>query len=75
MRSYDAIIPGALCGKPVDQSLVPECREPGRVVTHAAADEHDGSWWAQATQGMDFSHPDRIDTARFNAILATGLSR
>jgi DNA-binding beta-propeller fold protein YncE len=75
LRPYDAIIPGGLCRKPVDQSLVPDCLHPGRNVTHAAADRHDGAWWAQATQGMDFSHPDRIDSARFNAVLVSGLPR
>jgi hypothetical protein len=59
----------------VDPNLVPECLHPGHSITRAAADPHDGTWWAEATQGMDFSHPDRIDPARFNAILATGLMR
>jgi DNA-binding beta-propeller fold protein YncE len=75
LRPYDAIIPGGLCRKPVDPGLVPECLRPGHSITRAAADTHDGTWWAQATRGMDFSRPDRIDSARFNAILTAGLMR
>ena len=75
LRPYDAIIPGGLCRKPVDPGLVPECLQPGHSITRAAAEMHDGTWWAEATQGMDFSHPDRIDSARFNAILAAGSMR
>jgi DNA-binding beta-propeller fold protein YncE len=75
LRPYDAIVPGDLCRKPVDQNLVPECLRPGHIITRAAADAHDGAWWAQATRRMDFSHPDHIDSARFNAILAAGLTR
>ncbi len=73
-RPYDAIIPGLLCRPPVDPRLVPECKLPGRRVTQAATPgKHDGAWWSRATAGMDFSRPDRIDPARFNAILAAGL--
>ncbi len=70
LRPYDAIIPGVLCGPPVDPDLVPQCREPTRRITEAVPSAHDGTWWAAATAGMDFSRADRIDSARFNAILA-----
>jgi DNA-binding beta-propeller fold protein YncE len=73
LRSYAAIVPGVLCGAPVDPGLVPACREPGRVVTQGAPGGRDGAWWAAATAGMDFSRPDRVDAARFNALLWAGL--
>jgi YVTN family beta-propeller protein len=73
IRPYTAIIPGGLCGKPVDPSLVPACRQGGRSITQALLEPHDGAWWANATSGMDFSRPDKLDTARFNAVLWAGL--
>jgi DNA-binding beta-propeller fold protein YncE len=73
LQPYDAIVPGVLCRPPVDPKLVPACGEPGRQVTQATRSAHDGAWWARATQGMDFSRPDRVDSARFNAILAAGM--
>jgi DNA-binding beta-propeller fold protein YncE len=73
LRPYDAIVPGVLCRAPVDAGLVPECAREGAKITATIASAHDGVWWANATAGMDFSRPDRIDTARFNAILAAGL--
>jgi DNA-binding beta-propeller fold protein YncE len=33
----------------------------------------DAAYWAAKTEGMDFSAEDRLDTARFNRILWTGL--
>ncbi len=74
LRPYDAIVPGLLCQKPVSTDLVPECRHAGRVVTRTTVSSHDGAWWTRGTAGMDFSRPDRIDSARFNALLAAGLA-
>ncbi|MEJ0045406.1 MAG: YncE family protein [Rhodospirillales bacterium] len=65
---------GLLCQKPVSTDLVPECRHAGRVVTRTTVSSHDGAWWTRGTAGMDFSRPDRIDSARFNALLAAGLA-
>ncbi len=73
LRPYEAIVPGVLCHAPVDAGLVPECAREGAKITATIASAHDGVWWANATAGMDFSRPDRIDTARFNTILAAGL--
>ncbi len=73
VRPYDAIVPGVLCGKPVDPGLVPACLEKGRAVSPVLAEAHDGAWWARATAGMDFTRPDKVDTARFNAVLWAGL--
>ena len=75
LRPYDAIIPGVLCQSPVDLTLVPACADPGQTVTQALAPRHDGAWWAAGTRGMDFSRPDRIDPARFNALLAQDYPR
>ncbi len=74
MRPYDAIVPGVLCHAPVDLALVPACGMAGRAITRAVTASHDGAWWANATAGMDFSRPDKIDSARFNAILRAGLA-
>ena len=34
---------------------------------------HDASYWAEATQGMDFSVEDRVDAEQYNLILWQGL--
>ncbi len=34
---------------------------------------HDAAYWAQVTQGVDFSSEDRMDFASYNRILWTGL--
>lgn len=50
----------------------------GLPIPHAGAGlspSHSGAWWARATQGMDFSVADHLDSAKFNAILWQGLKR
>jgi YVTN family beta-propeller protein len=73
LRPVEAIIPGVLCHAPVHPDLVPACRQPGAVITGTVQPRQDGRWWAQATQGMDFSGPDRADPAKFAAILKAGM--
>jgi len=74
MQSYTAPIPGVLCQPPVDPKLVPECRNPGdRQVTAAVNPLHDGTWWAQATKGFNFRHPDLNNADLFNRILWKGI--
>jgi hypothetical protein len=34
---------------------------------------HDGAWWAQATEGLNFNHPDMINSDLFNRILWRGI--
>jgi hypothetical protein len=34
---------------------------------------HDSVWWAEKTQGFDFSAEDKIDAAKYNALLWQGL--
>jgi len=34
---------------------------------------HDAAYWAQVTQGMDFTAEDRVDFATFNHVLWEGL--
>ncbi|MGA7920563.1 MAG: alkaline phosphatase family protein [Candidatus Acidiferrales bacterium] len=73
LQPYVAPIPGILCQPPVDPTLVPECKDPGnRPVTAAVKSLHDGAWWAQATKGFNFSHPDLINADLFNRILWKG---
>jgi DNA-binding beta-propeller fold protein YncE len=74
LQPYTATIPGVLCQPSVDQNLVPECHNPGsRPVTAAVKPLHDGTWWAQATKGFNFKHPDRNDADLFNRILWKGI--
>ena len=74
LQSYTAPIPGILCEPPVDPTLVPECANPGsRPVTAAVKSLHDGKWWAQATKGFNFNHPDMINSDLFNRILWRGI--
>ena len=73
-QPYRAIIPGSLCASPVAPDLVPACSTPGAPKTAAVRQVHGGAWWAAMTAGMDFTHPDRLDSARFNAILEYGIA-
>ncbi len=41
--------------------------------SNTAPPQHDAAYWEAQTQGMDFSAEDRLDTARFNQILWSGL--
>jgi YVTN family beta-propeller protein len=74
LQAYVAPIPGILCQPPVDPNLVPECKNPGtRPVTVAVKPLHDGVWWAQATKGFNFNHPDLNNADLFNRILWKGI--
>jgi DNA-binding beta-propeller fold protein YncE len=74
LQPYVAPIPGILCEPPVDPTLVPECHNPGsRPVTAAVKSLHDGKWWAQATKGFNFNHPDMVNADLFNRILWRGI--
>ena len=74
LQPYVAPIPGILCQPPVDPNLVPECHNPGdRPVTAAVKPLHDGKWWAQATKGFNFNHPDLNNADLFNRILWKGI--
>jgi YVTN family beta-propeller protein len=74
LQPYTAPIPGILCEPPVDPTLVPECKNPGkRPITVAVKSLHDGRWWAQQTKGFNFSHPDMVNADLFNRILWRGI--
>ena len=74
LQPYVAPIPGILCEPPVDPTLVPECKNPGnRRITAGVKPLHDGAWWAQATKGFNFNHPDMINSDLFNRILWRGI--
>ncbi len=74
LQPYTAPIPGILCAPPVDPTLVPECNNPGnRPITAAVKSLHDGTWWAQATKGFNFNHPDMVNSDQFNRILWRGI--
>ena len=74
LQPYTAPIPGILCQPPVNPDLVPECSNPGkRPITAAIKSLHDGAWWAQATKGFNFNHPDMINSELFNRILWKGI--
>jgi YVTN family beta-propeller protein len=42
-------------------------------LTPCPPETHDAKYWAQATQGMDFTDADRVDAAAFNRILWKGM--
>lgn len=79
---YTAIIPGSLCAPPVAPDLVPECtgatnKTPAgasRLRTIRRPQLRNGAWWSAMTNGMDFSKPDAVDSAKFNAILREGIT-
>jgi YVTN family beta-propeller protein len=74
LQPYIAPIPGILCEPPVDPALVPECKNPGnRPITAAVKPLHDGAWWAQATKGFNFKHPDMVNSDLFNRVLWKGI--
>jgi len=74
LQPYVAAIPGILCEAPVDPSLVPECKAPGsRPITAAVKPLHNGAWWAQATRGFNFNHPDMVNSDVFNRVLWRGI--
>ncbi len=74
LQTYTSIIPGSLCAPPVDPALVPACSDQRRFRTRRVAQRHDGAWWAAHTAGMDFKHPDHIDSAYYNALLEYGIT-
>jgi YVTN family beta-propeller protein len=74
LQPYSAIIPGSLCAAPVDPRLVPECSSPSIARTRRVAQLHDATWWALHTVGMDFRHPDHIDSRYYNALLEFGIT-
>ncbi|MGA3087463.1 MAG: bifunctional YncE family protein/alkaline phosphatase family protein [Terriglobales bacterium] len=74
LQPYTAPIPGILCEPPVDPTLVPECKNPGkRPITAVVKPLHDGAWWAAATKGFNFKHPDLNNADQFNRILWKGI--
>ena len=74
LQPYIAPIPGILCEPPVDPALVPECKNAGnRPITAAVKPLHDGAWWAQATKGFNFKHPDMVNSDLFNRVLWKGI--
>jgi YVTN family beta-propeller protein len=74
LQPYVAPIPGILCQPPVDPTLVPECNNPGnRPITAAVKPLHDAAWWAQATKGFNFKHPDLVNADLFNRVLWKGI--
>ena len=75
LRPYDPIVPGSLCAPPVAADLLGAACTSGTYEKTAFRHTlHDGTWWAHATVGMDFSHPDAVDAARFDAMLYYGIT-
>jgi YVTN family beta-propeller protein len=74
-RAYDPIVPGVLCKPPVAADLIPRaCASATLRKTAAREPLHDGAWWAMQTARMDFSRPDAVDAAAFNALLTYGIT-
>jgi hypothetical protein len=63
--SFTATVPALLAS-----TALPLPRAKGAVVLRPT---HDGTYWANATEGMDFEREDAIDADRYNRILWAGL--
>ncbi|KYC42179.1 hypothetical protein WA1_19520 [Scytonema hofmannii PCC 7110] len=70
---YTAVVPGNLCGTPVDPNLVPACKDPNAQKSAAKPLLHNKQWWAQATKGFYFGVEDKLDPEKFNRVLWTGI--
>ena len=73
LTPYTATIPGILCQPPVDPKLVPECKKSSAPITAAVKPLHNGAWWAKATKGFNFKHPDLNNAELFNRVLWKGM--
>jgi DNA-binding beta-propeller fold protein YncE len=70
---YTAVVPGNLCGQPVDPNLVPACNNPDVEKTAAIPSRHKKQWWAQATKEFFFGVEDKLDPEKFNRVLWAGV--
>jgi DNA-binding beta-propeller fold protein YncE len=73
LTPYTAVLPGSLCEAPVDPALIPECHQSSIPRSRPLKSLHDGKWWANATRGFNFKHPDDLDSAAFNRVLWRGV--
>ena len=77
--SYDAIVPQVLKTTQLpmarhDGGAAPKKAElKGDAADCFATPARDAAYWTEAMKGQDFQEEDRLDTARFNAALWTGL--
>lgn len=71
--SYKAVVPGNLCGEPVDPKLVPACQDKNVEKTAAIPSLRNNQWWAQATQDFNFEVEDKLDPEKFNRVLWAGI--
>jgi len=71
--SYKAVVPGNLCGEPVDPKLVPACQDKNVEKTAAIPSLRNKQWWAQATQDFNFEVEDKLDPEKFNRVLWAGI--
>jgi hypothetical protein len=74
--SYEAIVPEVLRGTGLPLPGAPK-RHAGLEGTGAGAcgdrPRVDAGWWEAHMAGQEFAEEDRLDTARFNAVLWQGL--
>ncbi|MCC5604394.1 beta-propeller fold lactonase family protein [Nostoc sp. CHAB 5714] len=70
---YKAVVPGNLCGEPVDPKLVPACQDKNVEKTAAIPSLRNKQWWAQATQDFNFEVEDKLDPEKFNRVLWAGI--
>jgi DNA-binding beta-propeller fold protein YncE len=73
LKPYTVIVPGNLLQSPVDPSLVLDRNSPRMEKTKAVALRHDGNWWVQQTNKMNFTKADMIDAASYNRLLWRGI--
>ena len=67
--SYTALVPAIL--RSTKLPLPPEA--PGKPALSIPQPKHDAGYWAEHTQGFDFSAEDKLDSESFNLVLWNGL--
>jgi DNA-binding beta-propeller fold protein YncE len=70
---YQAIVPAVLRSTRLPLPPATAERATSGETLADVGPRHDASYWSAKTEGMDFSVEDRVDTARFNRILWSGL--
>ncbi len=76
LQPYDGLIPGNLCRRPVDPTLVPDCSNPQMRarITRAVAPLRTAQWWSAQTKDLTFARPDANDAGDYNRLLWKGIA-
>lgn len=71
--SYSARVPAVLRKTQLPLPTALRKENPNKGNKAASQPEHDASYWAERTEGYDFSAEDKLDSASFNVVLWKGL--